>query len=464
MWTKLQLDRPQTGEAAKVIKEQQLSSQSVLKQPVDIVTDFLALVKGHLVKNLDEAYRRDVWMTLPITLVVTVPAIWSDAAKDRTLQAVRQAGFNTTQFPLLEKTVLTTEPEAAAIYTIKTLRGNTQDQRLAVGDGFIVCDMGGGTVDLLSYRVAKLQPTSVEEVTVGTGDQCGGSFVDRAFLLWLERRLGTAHFIKIAGCRAEDIPRTSITAKLGRMVQDFTLEVKSGFSGHETNFLRLPPPLNVIEEDEARGISDGEIRITPNDMFEMFELPIRRTCELILGQTMEARRIGKGNIKYLFLVGGFSESPYLYTKIKEFVEAHGLILIRPAYAWSAVVRGAAAKGLEEDGYQIIRNRKCRRYYGTGCVKTFIRGKHREADSFICPFRGVKKADGQISWHLSKGQDLSTVELPHAKLSMSGYFWANQYREVTLSLWATDAVKASNREKSGVGETLVRFESKEQSLT
>jgi hypothetical protein len=47
------------------------------------------------------------------------------------------------------------------------------------------------------------------------------------------------------------------------MLQDFTLEVKSGFSGSETNHLRLPSPLNSIEEDEARGIYDGEITITP---------------------------------------------------------------------------------------------------------------------------------------------------------------------------------------------------------
>lgn len=139
-------------------------------------------VKDQVLKTLDEEYRREVWSTLPITLVVTVPAVWSDVAKDRTLQAVRQAGFNNTYLPFLKRILLATEPEAAAIYTIKTLRGSTQDQRLAVGDGFIICDMGGGTVDLTSYRVAELQPTVVEEATAGSGDQCGGSFIDRAFV------------------------------------------------------------------------------------------------------------------------------------------------------------------------------------------------------------------------------------------------------------------------------------------
>jgi len=203
-----------------------------------------------------------LWRTLPITLVVTVPAVWSDAAKDSTLRAVRMAGFDTTCFPLLKRTILTTEPEAAAIYTIQSLRGSVQDEQFAVGDGFIVCDMGGGTVDMISYRVASLEPTVLEEATIGSGDQCGGSFVERRFIQCLERRLGTTDFVAVAGTRSDDLPRTSLTPKLSRMVQDFVLEAKSGFSGTEKNHIRLPPPLSGIEDDDARGIHDGEIVIT----------------------------------------------------------------------------------------------------------------------------------------------------------------------------------------------------------
>jgi len=423
MWTKLQLELvAPTGDAAKIIEEGALTAQVLDKQPVDIIADFLTKVKEHTIKHLHEVYRQEVWSKLPITLVVTVPAVWSDAAKDSTLGAVRLAGFDTSSFPQLKRTVLATEPEAAAIYTIKTMRGTAQDQDLKLGDSFIICDMGGGTVDLVAYRVAELDPTVVEEATVGTGDQCGGSFIDRAFLRWLERRLGTADFLKIAGCRSEDIPRTSMTAKLGRMVQDFTLEVKSGFSGSETNFLRLPAPLNAIQDDRARGIMNGEIMISPEDMVEMFEFPIRRVYELILDQILQARRIKQAQIKYLFMVGEFSESPYMYSKVKAYAEANGLKTIRPAYAWSAIVRGATAKGLEGDGRPIIKNRKCRRHYGTACSLHFISGQHREADSFICAFDNVKKAGKQISWLLKKGQDLSTAEMPHGKAPMYCRFW------------------------------------------
>ena len=262
MWTKLQLDRPQTGEAGRILRELSSNTQGPRRRPVDIIADFLERVRDHLITNLDNQYGPELWRTLPITLVVTVPAVWSDLAKARTMQAVNQAGFNSVRLPNLKHILTTTEPEAAAIYTIKTLRGGAQDDQLVVGDGLIVCDMGGGTVDLISYKVSKLQPTMVQEATVGNGDQCGGTFVDRAFFVWLQNKLGIEDFKKISGeSLAADIPRTSISPKLGRMLSDFIVEAKNGFSGKQDNYLRLPHPPSSLDDD-ARGICNGEIEIT----------------------------------------------------------------------------------------------------------------------------------------------------------------------------------------------------------
>jgi molecular chaperone DnaK (HSP70) len=251
MWTKLQLETSQTGEATKIFQETSTSASAcVKKQPVDIIADFLSQVKAHLITNLDKKFGKILWRTLPITLVVTVPAVWSDKAKPLTLEAVNKAGFNSLEFPQTINTVMATEPEAAAIHTIKNFRGTTQDTKFAVGDAFIVCDMGGGTIDLIAYKVVSLNPTVIEEATVGTGAQCGGSFVDRAFLEWLEKRLGSGDFTKIAGCRSEQVPRISLNKKAARMLQTFRLEVKGGFSGTETNFIQLPNTLSGIEDKQ----------------------------------------------------------------------------------------------------------------------------------------------------------------------------------------------------------------------
>lgn len=124
MWTKLQLEGAPAGEAEKIHEELSLVSTGdadVTKGPVEIVADFLGNVKDHLIKNLDDQYGQELWRTLPITLVVTVPAVWSDAAKDRTMDAICKIGFNITEFPKVKRIVLATEPEAAALYTIKSL-------------------------------------------------------------------------------------------------------------------------------------------------------------------------------------------------------------------------------------------------------------------------------------------------------------------------------------------------------
>lgn len=57
------------------------------------------------------------------------------------------------------------EPEAAALWTTKKL-----DVALNSGDVFVVCDAGGGTVDLVSYEVQTTNPKlQVKEVVPGTG-------------------------------------------------------------------------------------------------------------------------------------------------------------------------------------------------------------------------------------------------------------------------------------------------------
>jgi hypothetical protein len=141
--------------------------------------------------------------------------------------------------------------------------GTTQEAHFNIGDGFIVCDMGGGTVDLISYRVTGLNPTIIEEATVGNGDQCGGSSVDRAFLRWLEGRVGTKDFVAVAGCRSEHVKYTSLSRGAANLLALFSSGAKAGFSGTETYIMALPYPLSKIDNDDTRGICDGEIQITP---------------------------------------------------------------------------------------------------------------------------------------------------------------------------------------------------------
>ncbi|KAF2657935.1 Hsp70 family protein [Lophiostoma macrostomum CBS 122681] len=423
MWTKLELDRPKLGEFMRIRKELTVTNREGDRDPVDVIADFLSKIKEQLIKNLDYHYGVNLWRNLPVSLVVTF--LPSGQMRPRT------------------RIITITEPEAAAIYTVKSLQGTVQENDLQVNDGFILCDLGGGTADLISYRIASVEPTFVEEATVGSGEQCGGSFVDRSFLSWLEERLGTPDFVKIAGYPAAEIRRTFITSKLGKMLQEFTATAKSGFSGDEDYYLPLPAPLSAIEDDEERGICDGEICVQSSEMIKIFEEPLKKTLRLLKEQLQQAEKSGTAKMKYVFMVGGFAESPYMYHQVKLFGEKVGLQVIRPTYAWSAVVRGAVANGLEGNGRTPIKNRKCRRNYGTHCNSYFQPGKHRVADSFFCPFTGQKKARNQMSWIIHTGQTLSTSEDYHGRTRLHHNLWPGD-REISLSLLAADCVRAPTR--------------------
>lgn len=79
------------------------------------------------------------------------------------------------------------EPEAAAIYALHAMDPHS----IKVGDTFVLCDAGGGTVDLISYTVSGLKPIlQVEEAAMGTGRICGSTFLNRIFQKFLEDKLG----------------------------------------------------------------------------------------------------------------------------------------------------------------------------------------------------------------------------------------------------------------------------------
>jgi uncharacterized protein YxjI len=62
---------------------------------------------------------------------------------------------------------------------------------LKAGDTFVLCDAGGGTVDLISYTITKLSPIlEIKEAAAGTGALCGSTFLNKRFGEFLTSKLG----------------------------------------------------------------------------------------------------------------------------------------------------------------------------------------------------------------------------------------------------------------------------------
>lgn len=106
------------------------------KDPVDFAADYLSCLFRYLHdKFFPSEYGSTTIRNQSYDYVVTVPAIWSDAAKDLTRRAATRAGIPH------DKLTLISEPEAAALFC-----GLTSQAELQPGERFLICDAGGGTV------------------------------------------------------------------------------------------------------------------------------------------------------------------------------------------------------------------------------------------------------------------------------------------------------------------------------
>jgi len=85
-----------------------------------VCEDFLHEMYKYLIEELSGMLSKETYDATPMECWITLPAIWSDEAKDATLNAARKAGFGSRP----GDTIFTiAEPEAAAIATLKGYSG-----------------------------------------------------------------------------------------------------------------------------------------------------------------------------------------------------------------------------------------------------------------------------------------------------------------------------------------------------
>src|SRR5688572_14987329 len=105
-------------------------------------------------------------------VLVTVPASFDPVARELTVVAAREAGF--------DKVTLLEEPQAA-FYAYLAAKGDAWRKELAPGDVVLVCDVGGGTTDFSLIEVANAEGTlALERIAVGDHILLGGDNMDLA--------------------------------------------------------------------------------------------------------------------------------------------------------------------------------------------------------------------------------------------------------------------------------------------
>ncbi|CAZ85793.1 unnamed protein product [Tuber melanosporum] len=352
------------------------------KNPVDVVADYLSELYKHTINHLEKTLGKSTVEVSPLDFVLTVPAVWSDAAKNLTLQAAELAGFRR------KKSIrLISEPEAAAVCCLKEM----EPKNLNVGDTFVVADCGGGTVDVISYTITRKFPKlEVVECVEGTGGLCGSTVLNERFEELVRDRIGD-RFSRFDKMKHE-----------GRvyMMKEFNDSLKRNFTDSEDEDL-FTCPVPGIADDPTAGIEAGMFIIDRDDMRKIFNPVVQKVAQLVQQQVDEVEKLMTRQVKALLLVGGFGESEYLRSRLQAEIRTRSgseISILQPPNAWTAVVRGAVMRGLEGE---MVRIRKVARNYGNSCSVPFMEGYHPKRDGYIDPHDGEYMCRNRMRWYIRK---------------------------------------------------------------
>ncbi|KAF8147762.1 hypothetical protein K438DRAFT_1989457 [Mycena galopus ATCC 62051] len=217
-----------------------------------------------------------------------------------------------------------TEAEAAVLYAADS--GSVGDWLVEDGQ-LILCDCGGGTVDITGYRINAVKPTlKLEESSASRCYLAGAVFVTQAAKAFFKDRL--------RGTEWDDEER------LQRIVYQFDRSAKKKFAeGDAVCYVQLDGHKTIPN----LGIMRGRLKLTGEEMESFFAAPLKQIQE---GLEIAFENGGRLADKVI-LVGGLASSPYMFSKLVAWGKEFGISVSRPdGPTTKAVANGALAWHLD----------------------------------------------------------------------------------------------------------------------
>ncbi|OTA67942.1 actin-like ATPase domain-containing protein [Hypoxylon sp. EC38] len=396
------------------------------KTAVDLVVDYLRGFWEHVLSEIIKARGSSLIDALRFHVVITLPAIWKGYARKSMQEAVFRAGILSQRDAGDTTLSFVPEPEAAALYTLCE-----PGRQVNPGDVYIICDAGGGTVDLITYEIEGVDPLALREAAEGIGGLCGGIFIDEVFESICKNRLG-----RIWGCLNK--------IDIQEVMDTWQRKIKSQFRATNSNKeYYVPIPAQAFPDKESQTdtsrqpiIKDGRIYFKEADVQKAFTKAISDIEKLIDNQIS----LGKDRnipITGIILVGGLGSSPYLYDTLKAKYENQQISILQSSGMGprTAISRGAIYKGFldshanrDEDDQAsldtlraIITSTISRANFGIRFRTPFVEGEHLETDKTWDDIEEVWMVDNEMHWYLKKGDDVSKSNPVRAK-------WYRAYTE------------------------------------
>ncbi|TFK20843.1 hypothetical protein FA15DRAFT_624853 [Coprinopsis marcescibilis] len=286
------------------------------------------------------------------------------------------------------------------------------------GDGVVVVDAGGGTIDVSTYaRAPSPTPATTsspfEEIAPSQCHFHGSIFVSIRARQYLDGHLQQSQFYD----------------DLDHIIRCFDRTTKLRFrSVTDPQYVKFG---STRDNDPAAGIRFGQLKVQGTQVAAFFEPSVR--C--ILNAVYEQRKLAHRPISHVVLVGGFAASDWLFHKVQEALKPQGYNVVRPEnHVNKAVSDGALSFYLDHH----VHTRIAKLTYGNFCHVPYndTDGEHRERLRAGLTFVAMSGSRRVV--------DCWDVILPkNTQIAENGEFRRNYFREsvrkvdfcaVTFTVW------------------------------
>ena len=329
--------------------------QKVLETIKDIAIKEIAKNRPHLEKETEK-----------IKWVVTVPAIWDEQQKSVMMESCEGAGLinDNTDKSLF----FALEPEAASLYC--SINKEIEQKYFKSGEYYIVCDLGGGTGDIVAHLVGS--NNNLNEIHPSCGGNFGSNEIDKyifkdiIFKLFGCKDFNTFYFkYKKKNNNENDDDKGDLFndwSEIEREIKDFKedatnkkIEKNEKYSINFSLFQDIfdeDVDISDLVQEYNDNIFDSELSLSVKKNKEKWivELPYQIIFYCMSKQANSICKIindinSKENIKTLIFVGGYCSNEIIIKLIKDGLN-NITTYLQPSNPILSIMEGAVIFGIE----------------------------------------------------------------------------------------------------------------------
>ena len=326
-----------------------------------------------------------------IKWVVTVPAIWEDFQKNIMMDACNSAGLINEN---IDKSLFfALEPEAASLYCSRNK--DIKEDYLMQGKYYIICDLGGGTGDIVTHLVGTNR--NLEEINAACGGNYGSNEIDKKIfedliykIFGYKDYMSLKKMIKELDIKEDDEVIFEGWCELERLIKDYkegaNLEkIRKGLSFSINcslfqDFFDENQEINDLINKYNNDCNDNELKISIKSKKKwILEFPykiiynyIKKQAYLITKTIKNIVLSSKKKIDSVIFVGGYCSNEILISLIKSNLRFIISTFLQPSKPCLAIMEGAVLFGLNPN---IISSRIARYTIGTDVRLPWNEEKH-----------------------------------------------------------------------------------------